>query len=101
MMLEKNISQTDIAFNLNVTKSSISHWINGTNLPSGKALIKLADMFGVSPSSLFIESEISNNSFIAHEEAILIKAFRMLSPKGKEKALERMEELKSLYWYDR
>jgi len=26
--------------------------------------------------------------------------FRMLSPKGKEKALERLDELNKLYWYD-
>ena len=36
-----------------------------------------------------------------YDEEQLLRDFRMLSPKGKEKALERMEELKQLYWYEK
>ena len=97
LMSVKNITQSDIAKNLNISSSCVSHWCLGITMPRGKTLLELADFFGVSPSTMLG----SQNIFSTIDEEKLLIAFRSLSPTGKEKALERMYELAQIYWYDK
>ena len=96
-MNEKGCTQDDIARSLGVAPSAVSHWYMGLSCPRSETLMKLANFFMVAPSTLMG----SVGSFAMVDEEKLLRGFRMLSPKGKELALERIEELKQLHWYDK
>ena len=97
LMIEKQYTQEDVAKGIGVAITTVSHWYVGRSLPRGETLIALASFFGVPPST-FLKS---GNVFQTIDEERLLNGFRMLSPKGKEKALERIDELKQLYWYSK
>ena len=89
------INQVDVANALNISRSTVSRWCDGSSFPKGKTVIALAEYLCVTPSMLTgIRSTVAQ-----FDEETLLHYFRMLSPKGKEKALERMQELTQLYWY--
>jgi len=96
-LTKNNMTQGDIASKVGVSKSTVSMWCNGLTKPRGTTLVKLAKCLSVTPAMLLSE----NDTFFLLDEEKLLHDFRMLSPKGKEKAMERMEELKQLYWYDK
>lgn len=45
---EKGMSQQDLAYFLNISRSSVSAYENNTNYPDPQILVKLADLFDVS-----------------------------------------------------
>ena len=96
-MDKKCMNQADIVHSVGVTKATVSMWCNGITKPRGESLIKLAKCLSVTPSMLMNEY----NSLFQYDEEKLLLDFRMLSAEGKQKAIERMEELKQLYWYDK
>lgn len=49
---EKGFSQQDLASAIRVATNTISRWENGSSSPSIEYLLKLAEVFGVHPSSL-------------------------------------------------
>lgn len=85
--------QQDLAEYCGVSHGTVCHWVNGRAYPRADMMAKIASFFGVSVFELVCEGE--------SDEEILLKGFRVLSPYGKQKALERMDELKHLYWYDK
>ena len=92
LMYARECKQVDIANYLGVQKSTISQWVNGKSYPRTDMMDRIAKYFGVSIFELVnCESEEDN----------LLHLFRLLSPRGKEIAIERMEELKQLYWYEK
>ena len=95
LLSTKCYSQADIAHSLGVARSTVSRWCDGSSIPNGKSLTALAECLSTTPAILVGES--STLSSISEEQ--LLHDFRMLSPRGKELALERMEELKQLHWY--
>ena len=92
----KCLKQTDIAYSLGVSRSTVSRWCDGSMIPSGRTLIALSDYLSVTPSMLMGDK----SSLTQIDEERLLHDFRMLSPKGKELALERMDELMQLHYYD-
>ena len=91
LMYRDFCTQSDLAKYLDMSPQTISLWVKGLAYPRTDTMDKIAKHFGVSVFELVCEEN--------GDEERLLKAFRVLSPKGKEKALERMEELKQLYWY--
>lgn len=55
----RNMTQNEFAERINVTKSSVSAYENGTRLPSYDVLIKIARLFKVSTDNLLGYSEKS------------------------------------------
>lgn len=53
---QRNLPITDIAIRLNVTEEYINRLLNGEQTPSLNELFQMADIIGVSPSSLFMEN---------------------------------------------
>lgn len=47
-----NLSQVDLAFQLHISKQTVSNWENNNILPSVEMLLKLADYFAVSTDYL-------------------------------------------------
>lgn len=50
---ERNLTQEELAEQLNVTSQAVSKWENGTGLPDISQIIPLASVFGVSTDVLF------------------------------------------------
>lgn len=91
--------QADIAKHLGISTACVSNWVHGLHMPRGDRLTDLSDYFGVSPNSFFSDDGIVNVRHDSVTEERLLRGFRMLTPEGKEKLFERMDELKHLYWY--
>lgn len=96
LMDEKGCTQDDVAKAIDVSPSTVSHWYIGLSCPRGETLLHLANYLCVSPSMLMGEKR----TLALMDEEKLLHDFRMLSPTGKEKALERIHELTQLYWYN-
>ena len=53
LMLEKNLSQAQLAKELNVNQTTISQWLLGNKKPSYDSILALYKKFGISPDELF------------------------------------------------
>lgn len=53
LRLEKGVSLTQVASDLNLDKSTISHYEIGDRVPTDANKIKLADYYGVTIESIF------------------------------------------------
>lgn len=79
------ISQQELANRAGVGKSSISHYINGTNEPGNKAAYKLASVLKVDPAWLMgfdvpVVSEDTPAISLSPIEKEIILAYRKASP---------------------
>ena len=86
-------NQADIVTYTGYSSGTVSDWLNGKKYPRAEAMQKLADFFGVSIFELVSDYE--------SDEERIVHMFRKLSSAGKKKAIERMEELLQLYWYEK
>ena len=68
----KNLSQKQVAIELNVSPPTVSEWESGKKFPCGKRLIKLSDLFGVSIDYLLGKPEASEKSEL---ESTLLSQF--------------------------
>lgn len=57
LRLEENITQSNLAKDLNVSASIISFWENDLREPTGANLVKIADYFNVSADFLLGRSD--------------------------------------------
>ena len=62
---QHNLSQGDLANELNVSRQSISKWENGNSTPDLEKIVKLAEIFNVSLDEL-----IKNEEFVNPEDYI-------------------------------
>lgn len=83
--------QIDIAKYANVSYQTVSSWVTGRGYPRADAMERLCKFFGVRQSAL-TESNESDT-----DEDRLINLFRKMTDVGKEKLLDRAEELIKLY----
>ncbi len=93
LMHMKGYNQADICSYMEVTSGTVSDWVSGKKFPRPEKIEKLAKLFGIASFEL-----VCNDM---GDEERLLRTFRLLSPKGKALALERMDELKQLYWYEK
>lgn len=55
LRLSKNLSQTELANKLNITKKTISHWETGYTEPSLQQLVMLSQIFEISIDDLIFD----------------------------------------------
>lgn len=67
---EHNMTQTDLANKLNITKSNVSKYENNVVDPSLEVLKTMSDLFNVSVDYLLGRTNVSNNieTFAAHTD---------------------------------
>ena len=84
LRLQHGLNQVMLAEKLNVTKQCISNWENDNVLPSIEALVRLADLFGVSTDFLLgRESQASLDiSDLTEEQATHIRLLVIDFQKG-------------------
>ncbi len=92
LMRITKVKQVDVAQYVGVSYQTVSAWALGRSYPRADAMEKLCKFFGVSLSVL---TEQHGKSSTQEDE--LLKLFRGLSQQGREKAIERTEELTKLY----
>ena len=90
LMNRSKTKQIDIARYAEVSYQTVSAWVCGRGYPRAEAMEKLCKFFGVKQSAL-TESQ-SNET----QEDQLIAIYRSLSQEGKNKLMERAEELEIL-----
>ena len=78
LRIPRNLSQVQLATDLNVSKQTVSNWENNNILPSIEMLIKIAQYFSVSTDFLleldnrhFIEATGLTESQLAHVQLII------------------------------
>lgn len=84
-------NQKDLATCLNVSKQTVSAWINGKAYPRADVMEKIANYFGTTIPALVYDRREQM------EEAEIVYFFHALPDEGKAKLLERTEELAILY----
>lgn len=108
-----NKTQTDIVIDLDINKSAISTWCNGTRMPRMDKVQKLADYFGVNKSDLLEEHPApeDEDSYYINEEArrladamhkdpryqVLFDASRKVKPEDIEKVKRMIDLMRSDY----
>lgn len=53
LRLKKNVSQSQVAESLGITKAAVSQYESGQRIPSDEVKIKLTNYYGVSVQDLF------------------------------------------------
>ena len=90
LMKTSKVKQIDIAKYAEVSYQTVSAWITGRGYPRADAMEKLCRFFGVRQSALTEENS-------EMEEDRLLVIFRSLPAEGRQKLLERADELILLY----
>ena len=55
ILLQKGMSQKQIAEKMGVHQPKVSEWLNGLRLPNSKSLVKLAEVLDETPENLVIK----------------------------------------------
>lgn len=84
-------NQNDLASYLNVSKQTVSAWVNGKAYPRADVMEKISVYFGTTISALVYDRQEQM------EESDIVYFFHALPEEGKEKLLERTHELAILY----
>lgn len=91
LMNTTKVKQIDIAKYAEVSYQTVSAWVTGRGYPRADAMEKLCRFFGIKQSAL-TEPKGEKN-----EEDRLLTKFRALSDEGRNKLIERADELVKLY----
>ena len=91
LMKKAKVKQIDIARYAEVSYQTVSAWVQGRGYPRVEAMEKLCRFFGVEQSAL-----TENKSKLTQEDTLLM-VFRSLTQEGRNKLIERANELYVLY----
>ena len=75
LRMKSNLSQRDLAEKMFVTRSTITHWENGSRLPDAKMIYRLADCLDVDVDRLMsvaAESDESPNVILVDDNKIVL-----------------------------
>ena len=84
LMSRHDMTGQELAYKLDTTKSTVCRWRQGISIPRGDVLDSLANVFGVTSSSLFRENIINNESASLDEETFLLSHFRSMNGNAKK-----------------
>jgi len=100
---ERNLTQKELAYDLNYTQSNISEWENGTVEPKATALTAISTYFGVSIDYLLglendygartVSTTASSSDSLTEKEKALLRAFKKLLPEMQDFILQSAQSL--------
>lgn len=85
------LTQEQLGFELDVTKSAISAWENGREHPSFQTLLRLRSVLPVSLDALLEGNLMLKKSALSEREEILLQRFRNMSTQRQIAFLEIMK----------
>lgn len=57
--VEKNMTQSQVGKEMGVTKDTISNWERGRTAPTGQQLLRLCELYNVSPADIFLPDRLA------------------------------------------
>ena len=87
---EKNLTQMQLAEQLEITNQAVSKWENGRGMPDVSLLQPLCDILGISLNELFSGAHISEEEYKGKAEENISKLF-------KEKEIANLKPVKYLF----
>lgn len=85
LLIDKNISQKELAQKLNIAPSTLNGYLKGHRSPDYQTLIRLADFFDVSTDYLLGKK---NSPELKPEEIRILKLYNSLSEDNKKLAFD-------------
>lgn len=102
-ILKRNgISCKQLAANIGFSTGNIADWKSGRSAPKPEALSRIADYLNCSVDYLLGRTDNPQShtgTGVAQDENKLLTCFAALNDEGKEKAIERLEEMAALDKY--
>lgn len=90
------MTQSDLAKRLNTSTSNVSGWECGKWQPDNDALVKLAELFGVSVDYLLgAERHKKEPDTLTAEERKLLEGYREINAAGKKLVIQTVETLRN------
>lgn len=97
--LKKNITQSQLANYVNTSQSALAAYENGSKIPRLDTIQRIAAALDV-PALSLLPSEITAGSVkLSPEDSELLSLIEELSPEGKKKARDYMEDLAKIPEY--
>ena len=95
LMEDQSISQRDLAAALNISKSTVSGYVNSYREPDFKSLLEIASIFHVTTDYLLGNSDIPSLPPSAHnnQSILLLSYFEQLSPEVQNIVLKEVKAL--------
>ena len=93
---DRDLLQKDVANALGISRATYSNYESGLRSPDPDMLIKIAEFYGVSVDELLgYTPKNRTTDILRSDERILLKKYRSLSGKGRERTLKQIDfELK-------
>ncbi|MBO4242092.1 MAG: helix-turn-helix domain-containing protein [Clostridiales bacterium] len=88
---EKNITQEDLAYEMNVSRRTVSRWETGSNLPDLAILVELADYYDVDLREIFNGERKEENMDKDLKDTMMMAAD--YTDEAKAKVMRRMQLL--------
>ena len=89
----QSISQRDLAAALNISKSTVSGYVNSYREPDFKSLLEIASIFHVTTDYLLGNSDIPSLPTSANQSILLLSYFEQLSPEVQNIVLKEVKAL--------
>lgn len=83
IFLEHDKTQTDVAKDLNISKTTVSSWMNGTRIPRMNKIDLLCHYFNVSRADIMEEHNGSSNGYYLNDDAKEYAQFLFDNPEYK------------------
>lgn len=90
----RKVTQKELAEGINTAATTISGWERGASTPDIDTLFLICNFLNVTLNDMC--GVFKDNGQLSEEEGILLNTYRALNQKGKEKLIERAEELRDL-----
>lgn len=90
----RKVTQKELAEGINTAATTISGWERGASTPDIDTLFLICNFLNVTLNDMC--GVFKDNGQLSEEEGILLNTYRTLNQKGKEKLIERAEELRDL-----
>lgn len=106
LLFEAEKSQSDLARDLGIPKTTVNGWISGKRTPKMPTIDKLCKYFGCTRNDItekhsgaHFDAPIEGAYHLSPTEVLLVEYYRHMNALGKERALTYMDELTQLDKY--
>lgn len=86
---ESNLSRSELCSATGISRSGISQYLSGINIPRHENLVKLAEVLGVNEAWLL--------GYNVPKDRMVVEGYTNLNEIGKQKVREYMEDMLKIY----
>lgn len=99
IMFDAGKTQADVARDLNISKATLSSWMNGTRIPRIKKVDMLCHYFNVRRTDIMEEHDIDDMPARTRNEQEFLASFRKLNADGQARAMAYIDDLVNIEKY--